>query len=117
MSASCIKSISTVEDCLDSTAVREVELVIPLNKELMRRMAKQAKLKYYPHFPRPYFRIEKSQQFVAQGVIGNRTFRVTFLPHRDKDAMEQLWKCLEQSPKAAPSPGECLRPSDHASKP
>jgi hypothetical protein len=100
MSSSWIRKIVKIDDCLDSTDVREVELVIPLDENLMRKMADDATLKYYPHFPRPYFRIENRRQFVAQGVIGNRTFRVTFLPNRDKDAMERLWEILGGKPTA-----------------
>ncbi len=98
MSDSLIREIRLVEDCLDSTAVREVVLLAPLKESLMRRMADKATLKYYPHFPRPYFRIERRRQYVAQGVIGSRSFRVTFLPNRDSDTMKRLWLCLGGDP-------------------
>jgi hypothetical protein len=106
-----IRAIVTVEDCLDSTAVREVQLHRSVTEELMRRLAEEATLKFYPHFPRPYFRIERRREYVVQGVIGNDSFRVTFLPNRSEGAMEELWARLGGLP---PGSGPVLG-ADHGS--
>jgi hypothetical protein len=85
-----------IESCLDSSTVKEIELDQDLGEELMRRMATEARLQYYPHFPRPYFRIERERCYVIQGVLGNRSFRVTFSPAAD-EAVEQGLKELIES--------------------
>ncbi len=78
-------TIRKLEDCLDSTPAKEFELRSPVTSALMNALAEGASLQYYPHFPKPYFRIEKRHCWVIQGGIGNHTFRVTYMP----DAMER----------------------------
>ena len=93
--------VEFVEDCLDSTSVRQAHLYRPIEETTMYALARDAKLQYFPHFPRPYFRIERRRQWVIQGVIGNDSFRVTFLPNRDADAMSQLWDRLGGEPECS----------------
>ncbi|MEO1172246.1 MAG: hypothetical protein AAFX94_09355 [Myxococcota bacterium] len=93
-----IEAIEFVEDCLDSTKVRQAHLAVPLDENTMRKLAEDSKLQYFPHFPRPYFRIERRRRWVIQGVIGNRSFRVTFLPGCDRDGMAELWNILGGAP-------------------
>jgi hypothetical protein len=68
---------------------------VPHDEELMQRMATEARLQYYPHFPRPYFRIERQRCYVIQGVLGNRRFRVTFSPSADEAAEQGLRELIE----------------------
>ena len=71
-------AIRHVEDCFDDDFIKEFELDCPLDERLMRRMATEAKLQYFPDFPKPFFRIDKRGAYTIQGVIGKATFRVTF---------------------------------------
>ena len=73
-------AITLLENCLDSSWVTEFSLDGSVDERLMNYLAQSGTLKYYPHFPRPYFRIEHSGKFVIQGVINNQTMRVTFSP-------------------------------------
>lgn len=69
-----------LEDCLDSTVVKEFRLSQPLDEPVMHRMATEARLQYFPNFPKPYFRIERRARYVIQGILGKKSFRVTFSP-------------------------------------
>ena len=71
-------AIRHVEDCFDGDFIKEYAIDTPLDTSIMGRLAQKAVLKYYPDFPRPYFRIDKHDAYTIQGVIGKTTFRVTF---------------------------------------
>lgn len=88
---SSVTAIRHIEDCLDGGSIREFELDAPLDEPLMQRMADKGTLRYYPDFPRPYFRIERRGAYTIQGVLGNRTLRVTF-PRAARANMEENLK-------------------------
>ncbi|MFW5740502.1 MAG: hypothetical protein ACOC1F_09065, partial [Myxococcota bacterium] len=90
-----VKKIRHIEDCLDSSVVKELELHEPIDEPLMRAMARDASLDYHPEFPRPYYRITRTSFWVIQGVVGNTTCRVTFSPSRPPGAERELLWILE----------------------
>lgn len=90
-----VKKIRHVEDCLDSSVVKEFEMNDAIGEPLMREMARDAVLDYHPEFPRPYYRITRTSVYVIQGVVGNKTCRVTFLPSRPPGAERELYWILE----------------------
>jgi hypothetical protein len=69
-----------VDDCLGSTVIREYELDCAVDEKLMRRISTGGQLQFFPHFPRPFFKITKRLAYVIQGVFGNNKLRVTFSP-------------------------------------
>jgi hypothetical protein len=85
-------AIRHVEDCFDDDFIKEFELDRPLDERLMKRMAVEAKLQYFPNFPKPFFRIDKRGAYTVQGVIGKATFRVTF-DRSGAENMEGVLKC------------------------
>ena len=72
-----VVAVVELPGCTETTLFKEFELDAPVTPDLMRALAGTDSLSYYPHFPRPYFRIERKHAYVLQGVIGNRTFRAT----------------------------------------
>jgi hypothetical protein len=90
-----VEEIRLVETCLDSSVIKEIDVSEPLDEPLMRAMAHDARLRFYPHFPRPYFRIERARAYVIQGILGNRTFRVTFSPAADQGTERELQRLIE----------------------
>lgn len=90
-----ITAVRHLEDCLDNSVVKEVELTAPVDQALMYVMARAAALDYHPEFPRPYYRITRQSQYVIQGVLGNRTFRVTLSPSRPPNAERELLQLIE----------------------
>lgn len=87
--------IRELENCFDGSFMKEVEIDEPLNEIIMNRMACDSRLKYYPHFPKPYFRIEKDGAFVLQGVIGSKTFRATLSLKNTAEAQIILRNLIE----------------------
>jgi hypothetical protein len=74
----------------------------------MRRMACHGRLQFFPDFPRPYFRIDRSRTYVVQGVLGNTSVRVTFSPLAPSDAEEQLRTLIESpTPDSSAAFGDC----------
>jgi hypothetical protein len=88
-----VSAIRDLENCLESAPVKEFELDGKICEDLMRRMAVDARLQYFPHFPRPYFRIDRNNAWAIQGIIGNTTLRVTLTPAAAENAEERL-RCL-----------------------
>ncbi len=90
-----VVSSQVLENCLDSSVVRELQLSEPVGEVVMRRVARQGRLQFFPDFPRPYFRLDRSRAYVVQGVFGETSLRVTFSPLADADAGEQLRILIE----------------------
>ena len=92
-----VLAVTLVENCLDSSTVKEIEIDQPLDEGLMRRLATDARLQYYPHFPKPYFRIERARYYLIQGVFGNTALRVTFSPRADESVERGLQRLIEST--------------------
>ncbi len=90
-----VTSSQVLENCLDSSVVRKIDLSEPVGEVVMRRLARHGKLQFFPDFPRPYFRLDRSRTYVVQGVFGDTSLRVTFSPLADADAEEQLRILIE----------------------
>jgi hypothetical protein len=90
-------SSEVLENCLDHSVVKQLTVSEPLDEAIMNRMARRGKLQYFPNFPRPYFRIDRNQAYVVQGVFGNTTMRVTFSPRADAETENEL-KALIETP-------------------
>ncbi len=85
-----VVDIRPVEDCFDEDLMREIHVSEPMNEKAMYRLARSAVLDYHPHFPKPYFRIEKGGSYVIQGVLGNNSFRVT----ASRAAGREVWNVI-----------------------
>jgi hypothetical protein len=92
-----VVAVTLLETCLDSSVVKEIEIDHPLDEPLMRHIAADARLLYYPHFPRPYFRIERARAYVIQGVFGNRKLRVTFSPSAGPEVEPELIRLIAEA--------------------
>ena len=90
-----VDRIEDRENCLDSSDVKEVFLDRDIDEDVMRRIGHSGRLQYFPHFPRPYFRIDRERRWVIQGVIGRRSMRVTLMPSAPGDALSELCDLVE----------------------
>ena len=86
-------AVRQVEECLDGTLIKELDLDVPLTEAIMRRIAEGGKLTFHPNFPRPYFRIDRSGAYIVQGVLGTCTLRVVF-SQAETTCLEE---CLQSS--------------------
>lgn len=85
-----------VEGCLAEAPQYEYELAGPIAEELVRDLARGGSLQYFPHFPRPYFRIDRPRSVVVQGVVGLTRLRASF-SRADCEAEEsELRRAIER---------------------
>jgi hypothetical protein len=68
-----------VEECLGDVITKEFLLNEPVKETFIRHMGELGGLQYYPHFPRPFYKITKRGNFILKGVQGNNTFQVFFV--------------------------------------
>lgn len=70
-----------VEECLDGVIIKELLLDKPVREEFIQHMGSLGELDYFPHFPRPFYRIRKRGQFILKGVEGNNTCQVFYVKY------------------------------------
>ncbi len=92
-----VTSRRKLEDCFDRVAAYELELDEELAERPMRSLARGDALDFHPDFPRPYFRIERRRAWLLQGVLGNRTIRVTLMGEDHEQQLAELRSLIEQS--------------------
>ena len=91
-----LNRIEILETCLDGTMIIEMEIDRKMDEALMRRLAENDVLDFYPTFPKPYFRICLHRTDIVQGVIGNRTFRVTCEIEKQKQTIGAIRRRIEE---------------------
>lgn len=89
-----VVSVKVPPGCLPSAPVREYELSVPVDQELMHRLAEGSELRFFPGFPRPFFRIERPGAFSTQAVLGASVLRVTFSPRSTEATRAELLEAL-----------------------
>jgi hypothetical protein len=101
-----VLAITVLETCLDSSVIRAYDLDEPLCEPIMRRVASGGRLQFFPHFPRPYFRVDTARTWVLQGVFGETRLRATFSPSAPAEAPARLTRLLEGGSDAPDGGGE-----------
>lgn len=91
-----VNTVRDLENCLESAPVKEFVLDGDVGEALMRRLAVDSRLQYFPHFPRPYFRIDRADSWTIQGIVGSTSLRVTLTPSAAENAVEKLRCLIEQ---------------------
>ncbi len=79
-----------LETCVDSSIVVRLRLDRPIDEACMRRMGTGGKLDFFPDFPRPLFRIHRRGSWAIQGILGDDTLRVTYLPGAPPSTEDEL---------------------------
>jgi hypothetical protein len=95
-----VVAVTKLEECLDSSVVEEFQVMPPVSDSLMRALAAGGRLQHFPHFPRPYFRIDRPRHYVIQGIVGAERFRVTFSPSAGPGTEELLRSLIDGSAEA-----------------
>jgi len=94
-----VLSLIPLDDCLGSTHSVRCHLDEPMTEEAMQLLAKDGRLQYFPHFPRPFFRVDHASHFIAQGVLGNDHFRLTYLKEYKtvvREALQEIFSGSER---------------------
>jgi hypothetical protein len=84
-----------LESCLSRTEAKEISIDEPVTEPLMRRLATAGRLQYFPHFPRPYFRIDHPTAWLIQGIVGSPRIRVQLFGDDRASALERLRALIE----------------------
>jgi len=91
-----LTALRELEDCFDRSMAYELELDVALDEAGMRWLAEGDSLDFHPEFPRPYFRIERRRIWLLQGVLGNRTLRVTLLGEERERQLDELKSLIDR---------------------
>lgn len=88
-----ILDLRELESCLDRAEAMEVGLDGPVTEDLIQRLGREGSLQYFPHFPRPYFRVDHATSWVVQGIVGTPRLRIQLFGDQRAAALERL-RCL-----------------------
>ena len=80
-----------VEECLDGVIIKELRLDEPVQETFIRHMGELGDLQYFPHFPRPFYKITKTGTFILKGVEGNTTCQVFFV-HYSEETEKSIYR-------------------------
>ncbi len=84
-----------LESCLSHSEAKEIALDEPVSVALMQRLACDGKLQYFPHFPRPYFRIDHPTDWLIQGIVGSPKLRIQLFGERRAMVLDRLRSLIE----------------------
>ncbi len=73
-----------VEECLDGVVIREVLFDGRIEADFIRSLEKLGKLEYFPHFPKPFFRVRQSGKYIIKGVEGNETCQIFYINYSEE---------------------------------
>lgn len=85
-----------LESCLDRVEAMEVEFDGAITEELIQRLGQEGSLQYFPHFPRPYFRVDHPTSWVVQGIVGTPRLRIQLFGEQRAAALERLRRLVEE---------------------
>ncbi len=66
------------DDCVQTAAVFDYFLSAPVDEELVRALALNGRLDYFPEFSRPLFKIFCPDGIQIKGLIGDDNFQAVF---------------------------------------
>jgi hypothetical protein len=58
-------------DCFDGSIMKEVQFDRPVTKEFIDFMGTKGELDYFPHFARPFFKVEVKGRYYLKGIENN----------------------------------------------
>lgn len=68
-------TVSLIEDCFDGSFRKEIHLDQPISEPFIRYLGNMGVLQYFPHFPRPFFRVD-APTFMLKGIQDNATMQL-----------------------------------------
>ncbi len=83
-----IASVKKVEDCFDGGSVFSYEMDEEVTEASIKRLGVLGRLDYFPHFPRPFYRLITDDGLQIKGVEGERDFQVIF-PRKEKEKIKE----------------------------
>ena len=89
-----ILKIKKVEDCFDGSSVFNYWFDLPWRPEAIMKLKTLGEVEYFPHFPRPFFRLLNDNGLQVKGVEGENSCRAIFprkYQHKIKYEFEDLF--------------------------
>ncbi len=81
-----VLELKPVQDCFDGSKIKEMRLDGVVSEPFIHYLGKMGELKYYPHFPRPFFSVN-AKGVVIKGILDNDYVRVIIF---DTARLEEL---------------------------
>ncbi len=73
-----ITKIKKIEDCFDGSRIYSYEFSKRVDESLMKALAADEKLQYFPKFARPFYKIFTRDGLQIKGILGENNMEVTF---------------------------------------
>ena len=90
-----VTKIEHVEDCIDSSIIREFLTDNPIDYLFIQYIGKIGELKYYPAFARPFFMLSRNGDFTIKGVEGDFAIRIRLFPPQIFDKEKMLLQYIQ----------------------
>lgn len=91
-----VLKIKKVEDCLESTNVRDILMDSELIKVFIDHLGLLGKLIYYENFKKPFFKVIVRGEYTIKGAQGNKEFRVLLPENADDSIIERIMAHIEK---------------------
>jgi len=85
-----ILRIKNIEDCFESSNVRDIIISPPISKDFIFYLGRLGKLFYHDELEKPYFRIIIRGKMTIKGAETNKTVRVLMPDEPDEEEFEVL---------------------------
>lgn len=92
-----VRALIEVEDCFDSSTIREVVLDEALSAAALRRLEPLGAIECHTEFPRPFFRVKCRGGYYFKGVVGADSFRVFFDLRPAAELLDDLRRSIDQA--------------------
>lgn len=79
--------IRKLEDCFDGGLKLEYRFSGPVSDTFMRQLASGARLDFFPEFPKPFFKIFRTDGVQLKGILGAPDIEAYF-PRTDSDRIQ-----------------------------
>lgn len=70
--------IKKVEDCFDGSVIFEYFFDQNIDEKLMKELAQEGNLNYFPDFKKPFFKIYSANGLQIKGIVGENNFEVVY---------------------------------------
>ena len=97
-----IVQIKEIEDCFDEDIMKEVVFDQPVEEAFIGQLGSLGRLQYFPHFARPFYRLDADLGFVLKGIQGNRTARLILGREKQREAFDLLERFVAVFGRSAP---------------
>ncbi|OGU13647.1 MAG: hypothetical protein A2X61_02050 [Ignavibacteria bacterium GWB2_35_12] len=82
--------VKNINDCFESTNVRDAIVDSPINKKFIDYLGKMGKLIYENSLEKPYFKVIVRAKYTIKGSQGNKTIRMMFPENAGDEYVDEI---------------------------